>query len=291
MCQIIVKPQYYSMPPDEHIVNSYNNNPDGFGLAYWEEGMKAVHIRKGAMSIKGIFKMLDNIPSAFNKAIVMHFRFATEGDICPANCHPFPITASVPQLQALNLDCKQAIAHNGIILDFRVRQYNDIAGYWEPGDPDCPKPFELSDTQEFILNYLAGCGKALYNKGVQKMIEAFTDSKFAVLTIGGKIDFIGEFTKDKGLYYSSLSYLWNNVYTPPKKADVKVTGVYNQTLRYDKKTGTWVNPAYHPDADFEDTPVRYGFCESCKTWAKLTELEETWICLSCREFYTAKRGV
>lgn len=283
MCLIIVKPQYCSMPPDKYIANAYNNNPNGFGLAYWEQGMDAVHIEKGAMSIKSIFKMLDGVPNTFDKVILMHFRFATNGDVCPENCHPFPIASDIWKLQALDLDTTLAIAHNGIILDFNTKSfdykdynYSEDKGYWT-------KELDgLSDTQEFIRDYLVDCGRAIYNRGVKKMIEAFTESKFAILAVGGRVDLIGEFEKEAGLFYSNLSHKWEPVYVPPKKTN---TAYKSDVLKYDRKGKCWVNPKHHPDGDFDETPARFGFCDICQEWGRLTEFEEAWICPQCHNYY------
>lgn len=275
MCMIIVKPKGVEMPPDTHIVNSFGNNSDGFGLAFWGEGMPKVHIEKGATKIKEVFKMIDSIPSPINKHIIMHFRFATTGSLGAGNCHPFPITNNIGDLLALKGDFQRVIAHNGVILETSPNfssMYNNKN--WDE---------ELSDTQNFIIEYLADMGKAIYNNAVIRMIEDFTQSKFAIFE-PNHIKLIGEFYKDGGRYYSNDGYKQVYAYTTTATQVAKVVAELDSTprrissYRENPKTKKWeVNPY-----------ACYGHCDMCSQWAHLEELEDLFLCQPCRKAFVTE---
>lgn len=220
MCIIIAKPKGVEMPSRKVIQQSFKNNPDGFGLAYSNEG-KMPKIIKGAMTIKEAFRMIKGIPDPLNSNVIMHFRFATKGFITDENCHPFPLSRDIEKLQALRVTTPMAIAHNGVI--YSSNSYSSCYG----GD-DWYSAYnlkaELSDTQEFIRDFLVDIGQAIYNRGVQKLIEDATSSKFSILTPKGII-LIGNFTNVNGVHFSNDSWKKANYYAPKKteSAYIKVS--------------------------------------------------------------------
>jgi len=277
MCLIIVKPEGKAMPPDNYILNAYNNNPDGFGIAWREQGMSKVAIQKGIMSIAGVYDLLDSIKNPVSKTIVMHFRLATEGKVSPENCHPFPISNKVSELQALEIESKYAIAHNGIILAFNSKRWGTQAygGNWNK---------DLSDTQEFIIDYLAGMGKALFNPKVMELIHDYTESKFVILS-QSHTQFIGDFEEEDGLYYSNTSYKWQyGYYKIQTAADNKEgkTGVV-----YDKKGGVIAkydaNKVPKP-AGKRARALGWQWCEICNEDDERVQYcpqEDMWLCPDC----------
>lgn len=209
MCLIIMKPRHHPLPSAKIIKQSFQNNKDGFGLAYTHRGDDAVHIRKGAMTLADANAMLNAVPNPFEADILMHFRFATEGRVWEGNCHPFPITKRIRDLVALDLSCRLAIAHNGIIFDLAGKLHIET----QPLNPyHSSLQAEFSDTQLFIQNYLALIGEGILNKGVGRLIQDYTESKFAILA-PQRIVLIGDFIEDDGIYYSNTGYKYSIIYT------------------------------------------------------------------------------
>ena len=198
MCLIILKPQGVSLPPVTIMTVAHKNNPHGFGLAYSDGVDGTVHIRKGAMTLGGIYHILRSVPNIEKQLLMMHFRFATSGTINPANCHPFPITNKEEFVLSTSVRTSCAIAHNGVIFGFERME----STYLDK---------KLSDTQQFILYYMSRMGASMFNKGVLELIADSTSSKFALLT-PDKFHLVGEFLSDKGCYYSNTSYSVKNYY-------------------------------------------------------------------------------
>lgn len=199
------------MPHYKLLKRAFQNNPDGFGLAYKLAGGMP-HIRKGAMTFKMVKRLLKSLPDLTAADVILHFRLATQEHIYEGNCHPFPLSRNPKHLTALDITSRMAIAHNGII-------YSNLYGYKDTGGWGS-KDAALSDTQEFIQDYLVDIGDAIFNAGVRRLIQDDTMSKFAILTTKG-ILFVGTFTKDNGLYFSNDSYKKSNYYAPSQSYDWK----------------------------------------------------------------------
>ena len=173
MCLIIVKPKGVELPLRPLLKTSWINNPDGFGLAY-NTGHSVVII-KGAMRWRTTKKLLAQVPTPKDRDMVLHFRQATEGKICPQNCHPFPISKDKDALQATRIVTDLAIAHNGIIWDnTMLPSYTDKVKQY--------KVSQHSDTQRFVRKTLARMGTAILNRGVQDYIVEQTTSVYALIT-------------------------------------------------------------------------------------------------------------
>lgn len=131
--------------------------------------------------------------------IIIQFRRAVTGSITPKYCHPFPITSEQEELDSLDVITNCALAHNGVIFE-----YASYGGQWDSAS--CPAgKNDINDAQEFIKDYLVGMGESIWNPCVQALIEAHTDSKFALLSSRG-IAYIGGFIKEKGCFYSNGDY-------------------------------------------------------------------------------------
>ena len=192
MCIIAVKPAGAKLPSPETIRNMWIGNPDGAGIMYAHGGK--VHIDKGHMTLDDFLLAMHHIcdkVDAVRTPIILHFRVMTHGTRTPGCTHPFPISANIADLTALQTSCRLAAAHNGII--------------WSAA----PKN-GLSDTQEYILSQLAPLYSALPTfpqaKGARDMIANATGSKWAFLDAAGKIALIGDFITRDGVYYSNRSF-------------------------------------------------------------------------------------
>ncbi len=204
MCLIIIKPKGKKLPRESVLRTAWQNNSDGFGLAYnTNEGQ--VKIVKGAMKLKQSLQLLKSVPDITNKSVILHFRFATEGRIEPGNCHPFPISKFVNDLKATSLVCGAALAHNGIIPNGEPHKWVINVGGNYTQLPRDSRQEKLSDTQKFIIERLSKMGDNLFNEGVLELIGDYTSSKFAILD-GKSVHLIGDFVDDNGCFYSNTSY-------------------------------------------------------------------------------------
>lgn len=201
MCLIVAKPKGKQMPNGKDLERWFKQYPHGFGIAFQHLGR--VRLLKGAMTTREMFgliakmkRVLKGVP-AKDVDVIMQFRFAITGSVCPAFCHPFPITPDQRELNSLDVTTDCALAHNGIIYEYN-QTYN------------CPNTYEgwedINDAQEFIKDYLVELGDSLWNPAVQRLIEAATVSKFALLSNKG-ITYIGDFIEDDGYWYSNGGYL------------------------------------------------------------------------------------
>lgn len=193
MCIICAKKSGVEMPSLETMRIMWNNNDDGAGIM-WNENNK-VCIRKGFMKFedfKDFVEELSNRIDIVNTSVVMHFRITTHGGTKPENCHPFPISDNVCNLQKLKFSADIGMAHNGII--------NTVT----PRDG-------VSDTMEFILSKVSLMRKIsprfYKNDGFKELINLdINGSRIAFLDKDGNIETIGNFIEEDGLLYSTTSY-------------------------------------------------------------------------------------
>ena len=184
------------MPEPRLLKYWFQTHPDGFGLAF--QNKDKVTILKGGMYQRQMFGIIRTMRKLTadrdikDFTVILHFRQATDGSVEPKNCHPFPVTNNIKHLGGLNVDTDCALAHNGIIFDYahyvgRNYVYNHSG---------------KTDTQQFIEDFLAYMGDALFVPAVQDLIEVYTSSKFALLTPATHY-LIGDFIEEKGYLYSN----------------------------------------------------------------------------------------
>jgi len=177
MCIIIYKPAGIALFP-EVIKNSFENNKDGAGFAYVEDGK--ITVEKGFFTLKAFE---DAYKPHEKKQALLHFRIKTHGDYSEENCHPFQITTNT------------IFAHNGII-------------YRMPYDE------HKSDTvlfNELVLQNLVRIyGKRiLFDSVFRGILEGYTmNSKLVFLDNSGKFAIVNE--KDgewnSNCWFSNTSY-------------------------------------------------------------------------------------
>ena len=84
MCVILICPG--GVRPDRPTLEAcHETNPHGAGLA-WRQGGE-VRWLKG-LDVPRLASLLPRLPGE----VVVHFRWASVGDVAPALCHPFPVT-------------------------------------------------------------------------------------------------------------------------------------------------------------------------------------------------------
>ncbi len=242
MCIIAAKMKNVAMPSEDTLVTMFENNPDGAGLMWAVDGH--VHIEKGFMEYSDFAKKIEELGKTHNLTaipIVMHFRIATHGGVCPDNCHPFPISDSMGMLKKRQVRTDIGVAHNGVI-------------YIKTDDG-------VSDTMQYIATTLAPLRRAVpkfyKNTDLLQMIKNTTGSKLAFLDKKGEITLVGDFVHHEGIFYSNTSYEprfyrnfnwscfddWNN----PDKWEL-VSGM----TRYTHAKVTWLDPAFGEYAYDED---------------------------------------
>jgi predicted glutamine amidotransferase len=238
----------------------WDANPDGAGFAYHLEGR--VYISKGFMHFRDFKRAVKAAPISKRTEALLHFRIATHGQIIPNNCHPFPLSPNVPELEALDVITDVAIAHNGIV----------------SGMASSP---QLSDTMLFIRDYLAPLGAAhVTDTLLHGIIGQAASSKLAIMSATG-ISTIGKFEESKGWRYSNDSYLSKETYYKAmgygalNEFDHVDYGLYSES--YDSPYGTtseattsdgWCDTCGgFIDMDYYD-PLTTNWCETCLEGAK-----------------------
>ena len=169
----------------------FNNNPDGAGMMWRRRGK--VVVSKGYMEWQEFEDAVKRHRLDRVNPIVFHFRFATHGSISPGNCHPFPISRKIRDLQALDLTCSVAVVHNGIL---------DVA---------IPKGSKLSDTQVFVRDVLSSTPYEMMAHPAYQLLLATTGSKFVFLT-SNTLCKVGEFVEDEGWSFSNTGYKFEDTY-------------------------------------------------------------------------------
>ncbi len=89
MCLIIYNRGGESKTSDAYLESAYENNPDGFGLMWADNGK--VHVTRGLFEfndIRSMIRAMDGLPH------VVHFRYRTRGPVDVNNCHPHRILST-----------------------------------------------------------------------------------------------------------------------------------------------------------------------------------------------------
>lgn len=205
MCIAILKTKGNPIS-DEVLKTCSNNNPDGCGFAYVDDGV----IR--------IFKTLD-----FNEFLIeykkvedksnmlLHFRIATHGKVNVNNCHPF------------KLNHRMALIHNGI-----------ISGYGDSKSKDDG----LTDTQDFINKTIGNIGwKNWKNPAFRELVgKAIGYSKFCILDVSGDYTIINE----SAGYWVDGNWYSNKSYEPKKYTATRYNDCDWGTYKYNKELNRWL---------------------------------------------------
>ena len=177
MCLAVLIPKD-SILSKEYAQNGFSNNREGAGFAYIEDGK--VKIEKGFFDFEDFWKAFEAVQSKNSEAKLVHFRIATCGKVCAANCHPWKLNDSA------------ALIHNGSFTEFQ-----------SDGE-------RISDTGLFVervlLPIFSKYKKPLPNKGLSWMMEKIIlGQRVAVLytTVNGMVGWM-----------RFAPQLWTTVITP-----------------------------------------------------------------------------
>ena len=247
MCLIVGKPVGAPIPGRKKLKHYFNCHPDGFGVSFQYKG--AVRTIKGAMTIKEMFKLLNTIRCLIQPKkpedidMLLQWRRAITGSVSRKFCHPFPVVAEQEQLDSLDTSSELALAHNGVIWDYNKLSHPEISE-------------DINDAQEFIKDFVVGLGQAVFNPSVQKLIEAYTKSKFALLSSEG-LYYIGDFIEENGCFYSNMYH----------KLDFGIEGLEEYTGYLCPFCST-VTPSLFRLSPYDDSEA---FCANC--YRQFTGLE------------------
>ena len=108
MCVILICPA--KVRPDDSTIDAcHRANPHGAGVA-WREN-NAVRWLKG-LDPDDLADLVPSLPGE----IVIHFRWASVGEVTPALCHPFPVTRAATT--RLSGHARAVLFHNGTWCDW-----------------------------------------------------------------------------------------------------------------------------------------------------------------------------
>lgn len=195
MCVIVVKPVGKDLPSKQVLKKCWKVNNDGAGFAIQIE--KDIFIKKGFMKFEDLMESLEKLRSEIGekelkrKNMVVHFRLASCVTVASQYTHPFPLSSKLRDLMASEVQCKIAVAHNGVFGGFG----NEV----------------LSDTQDFIRSILVPLGRRIYEKQVLKLVEKILGySKLAILFTEkqekGRVELLGDFKEKDGYWFSNLNW-------------------------------------------------------------------------------------
>lgn len=180
MCVIIVKKRGVALPEYDILKAAHRANPHGCGFAaLTENGLTSYKSLKFNKFYKRLLQVAD-----IENDVIIHFRFATHGSKCPANCHPFA-----------NKDKTLYFAHNGVL---PIRSIND-----------------KTDSEILFKSVLAPTA-ARYGLRSQTFDDVAAmvvgSSKFAFLDADG-VKTVGDYSSREGVLYSNLRFMPLNSYT------------------------------------------------------------------------------
>lgn len=191
MCILITKEKGICFPPLKSIVNSVDSNPDGFAMAYNEDGRIVTFKTLDPDEFIDEYKRVVKTHDHRDTAMIIHARIATHGTVREENCHCW--TGKV-------LGSKMAFAHNGIL---RVKPM-----------------YDMTDSETFFRYYVET------SRNMTEFLDVVNryigSSKFAFLDVDGNILRFGPFYEERGVQYSNRSYMRHNA----RCADPRLWGSY-----------------------------------------------------------------
>ncbi len=167
MCCIIYKPKGVQMPSLDTFSKIKRLNHNGYGF------VSTNHFYKG-LDYRTFLRHLSDVSN--NEACIIHFRLATHGSICRANCHPF-------------IQNEVYFTHNGVLNVYPVGDMTDSEiAFKTKIYPAIEKYGYGSKEVDCLINSIAGY------------------SRFAMM-YQGSVKLYGNFTKLNDIYYSNLRWL------------------------------------------------------------------------------------
>lgn len=159
--------------------NSWQVNPDGFGMAYLSKG--TIVIEKEMNSAKLAYERYLKAKKSNPKSnFLLHFRIATSGVINKANCHPFKVNNTL------------AFIHNGMIDTKTCANHSDTYYFNELILKKLPKNWMKNEAMIELIEVYIGYSKL-----------CFLDTENNIFIIN---EHLGEYDKE-GNWYSNNSHV------------------------------------------------------------------------------------
>lgn len=283
MC-VIVTSSNGKMPSNADLLEMERSNPDGVGLA-WHDG-EYLRSHKALT----LTELEESLRKAEGCPYVLHFRFATHGEVAVENCHPFWLGQTA------------VLAHNGIIKDYGSEVLSDTRDYINRRLP------------QLIGDYRS---QSWTSPDVIEAIETdIGTNKFAILDVWGDIAVINRklgvtLPEYPDLWFSNDNWQWHyrgynqtridaRYYGRPKRSG-KGYGygygyyghAYDCGYDYAHNLGRTATADGYPIEDMPDIdaePESYrGHCDFCSEYDTLhylpihyrDKLEENYLCREC----------
>lgn len=189
MCLIVVN-QVLKITLSE-FESMWSINKDGLGIMYLNHNKEIVTFKMLAKNIIELEYFYDVVYSPIynnqeNSEIVIHFRYATDGDINLKNCHPFVFE---------NKHGEFALMHNGVMPN-KYRNYS------------CSSNYVTSDTNNFVEDFLKAHDLGFNEEDKKKITDEVGYNKLVVLS-PIKLHIINEnlFHYRNGNMFSNLNWI------------------------------------------------------------------------------------
>ena len=214
MCIAILKTKDGNIT-DEQLLNCFDNNPDGAGIAYTKDNK--IFIVKGIFDAKQFVEEYHKAVAEADGAMLVHCRIGTSGFKDYTNCHPHIISD----------EC--VMIHNGIL------------------SIDVPKGSKVSDTVLYVEQYLKPLPKDfMLNDGIMSLITDHigAGNKFVFLNNHGDFSIANEKAGHwkNGVWFSNYSYEAYSFYTKGYKGKSKAYSPY--TSYWDEDDYEWESEAF-----------------------------------------------
>ena len=233
MCLALYKPAKAKLNQDE-MRTAFKANPDGAGFAYYDPALKRVVIQRGYFTFNDLWADLTPIMDD-NCPLILHYRWATHGDINVENCHPFQLTDG-------------ALIHNGIISGMGTSTYKSVSKYYTPSTlttcdtAECSD--DRSDTREFVEDYLKDMDVTALLSAKKLIEHTIGYSKLVTIHNDGSVIIFNEQSGHwrNGVWYSNDSYKKANA------ASANPANLVPSKYDYHGKSGTTVSVGYDESA-------------------------------------------
>ena len=214
MCIAILKTKDGNIT-DEQLLNCFDNNPDGAGIAYTKDNK--IFIVKGIFDAKQFVEEYHKAVAEADGAMLVHCRIGTSGFKDYTNCHPHVVSD----------EC--VMIHNGIL------------------SIDVPKDSKVSDTVLYVEQYLKPLPKDfMLNDGIMSLITDHigAGNKFVFLNNRGDFSIANEKAGHwkNGVWFSNYSYEAYSFYTKGYKGKSKAYSPY--TSYWDEDDYEWESEAF-----------------------------------------------
>ena len=214
MCIAILKTKDGNIT-DEQLLNCFDNNPDGAGIAYTKDNK--IFIVKGIFDATQFVEEYHKAVAEADGAMLVHCRIGTSGFKDYTNCHPHIVSD----------EC--VMIHNGIL------------------SIDVPKDSKVSDTVLYVEQYLKPLPKDfMLNDGIMSLITDHigAGNKFVFLNNHGDFSIANEKAGHwkNGVWFSNYSYEAYSFYTKGYKGKSKAYSPY--TSYWDEDDYEWESEAF-----------------------------------------------